>query len=86
MTLAPQQRRPEMDQAPGVPERQRHLLREADHFARRVVELAQHLAEHPSLAATLDACGIDRRRWPSFAKAFATLNQSEIVRERQLAG
>ena len=51
-----------------------------------VVEVARQLAAHPSLSATLRACGIAESRWPSFVKAFANLNQSEIVRERQLAG
>ena len=53
---------------------------------RDVVAVAQQLASHPSLSATLAACGIAESRWPSFAKAFATLNESEIVRERPAAG
>lgn len=53
---------------------------------RDVVEVARKLGEHPSLAAALHACGIAESRWPSFAKAFATLTESEIVRERAVAG
>jgi putative mycofactocin binding protein MftB len=53
---------------------------------RDVVEVARQLAVHPSLAATLQACGIAESRWPSFTKAFASLNESEIVRERAVAG
>ena len=53
------------------------FMRHAD-----VVEVARHLGEHDSLQATLEACGIDQRRWPSFSKAFASLQASEIVRER----
>jgi putative mycofactocin binding protein MftB len=53
---------------------------------RDVVAVANQLAEHPTLAATLQACGIAESRWPSFVKAFATLNESEIVRERAAAG
>ena len=53
---------------------------------RDVVAVAQQLASHPSLSATLAACGIAESRWPSFAKAFASLNESEIVRERTAAG
>jgi putative mycofactocin binding protein MftB len=49
---------------------------------RDVVAVAKALDSHPSLSATLEACGIARSRWPSFATAFATLNESEIVRER----
>jgi len=51
-----------------------------------VVEVAQRLNQHPSLSATLQACGIAETRWPSFAKAFASLNESEIVRERRNVG
>lgn len=51
-----------------------------------VVAVANALDAHPSLSATLEACGIARSRWPSFAKAFAALNESEIVRERSVAG
>lgn len=50
-----------------------------------VVAVAQRLAAQPSLAAALRACDIAESRWPSFAKAFASLNESEIVRERDLA-
>ena len=53
---------------------------------RDVVAVAQQLAAHPSLSAALRACGVAESRWPSFAKAFAALNESEIVRERPVAG
>lgn len=53
---------------------------------RDVVAVAKALDAHPSLSATLRACDIAESRWPSFAKAFASLNESEIVRERPLAG
>ncbi len=53
---------------------------------RDVLAVANALDAHPSLAAALQACGIPQSRWPSFAKAFATLNESEIVRERPVAG
>jgi putative mycofactocin binding protein MftB len=51
-----------------------------------VVEVARQLDRHPSLSATLQACGIAEARWPSFAKAFASLTESEIVRERRDVG
>lgn len=51
-----------------------------------VVTVARQLAAHPSLSATLQACGIAESRWPSFAQAFARLNESEIIRERPVAG
>ena len=50
-----------------------------------VVTVARRLAAHESLSATLRACDIAESRWPSFAKAFATLSESKIVRERPLA-
>ena len=53
---------------------------------RDVVAVARALDAYPSLAATLQACGIAESRWPSFTKAFASLNESEIVRERPIAG
>jgi putative mycofactocin binding protein MftB len=53
---------------------------------RDVVAVAQALDAHPSLSAALQACGIAESRWPSFAQAFATLNESEIVRERPVSG
>ena len=49
---------------------------------RDMVTVARALADHPSLAATLEACGIAPTRWRSFATAFASLTTSEIVRER----
>ena len=47
-----------------------------------MVSVAQNLSDHPSLQATLEACGIAPSRWPSFASAFQSLQSSEIVRER----
>jgi putative mycofactocin binding protein MftB len=53
---------------------------------RDVAAVAAALHEHPSLAATMTACGIAQSRWPSFAKAFASLTESEIVVERAVTG
>ncbi len=47
-----------------------------------VVNVAKNLSSYPSLAATLQGCGIDATRWASFASAFESLKSSEIVRER----
>lgn len=49
---------------------------------RDVVAVARVLADHPTLAAALEACDIAPSRWPAFAAAFASLTSSEIVRER----
>jgi mycofactocin biosynthesis protein MftB len=47
-----------------------------------IVRVAEHLGEHTSLSAALEACDIAAARWPSFATAFESLRSSEIVRER----
>ncbi len=47
-----------------------------------MVTVARALAHHPTLADALRACEVAERRWPSFAKAFESLLQSEVVRER----
>lgn len=49
---------------------------------RDVLAVAQALAHNATLADALRACGIAPSRWSSFAKAFESLLQSEIVRER----
>jgi putative mycofactocin binding protein MftB len=47
-----------------------------------IVAVARRLSEHPTLAATLEACGIDQSRWPAFSKAVQSLMKSEIIVER----
>jgi putative mycofactocin binding protein MftB len=47
-----------------------------------MVAVAKVLADHPSLADALRACGVAESRWPSFTTAFTNLQNSEIVRER----
>ena len=47
-----------------------------------MVAVAQQLSDHPSLADTLTACGVDETRWASFDRAFTSLVESEVVRER----
>ncbi|MEY3566553.1 MAG: hypothetical protein RLZ19_567 [Actinomycetota bacterium] len=51
-----------------------------------VVRVVQQLAEHSDVAATLGACGIAPDRHDSFVTALASLQKSEIVRERIIAG
>jgi len=46
-----------------------------------VVRVVRSLGEHGSLAETLDACGIDPARWPSFVTAMRSLETSEVLRE-----
>jgi mycofactocin biosynthesis protein MftB len=47
-----------------------------------VVSVVRSLGEHATVADTLRACGVAESRWPSFTKALAGLQSSEIVRER----
>ena len=51
-----------------------------------VVAVARQLDQHPSLRRRCRRAASPSRRWPSFAKAFASLNESEIVRERRDVG
>ena len=44
--------------------------------------VATSLADHSTFAEALAACSIAPARWPSFAKAFASLLESEVVVER----
>jgi len=47
-----------------------------------VVTVVESLVDHPDLESALEACGIDRDRWPAFVQALSSLETSEIVRER----
>ena len=51
-----------------------------------VVRVARQLNEHATLGDALAACDIARSRWPSFVATFASLQSSEIVRERAGTG
>ncbi len=51
-----------------------------------VVRVVESLGEHDTVADTLDACGIDERRWPSFDRALTSLYESEMLHERAAAG
>ena len=47
-----------------------------------IVAVVSSLASHDSLADALTAAGIAERRWPSFRKALAALESSEMIRVR----
>ncbi len=47
-----------------------------------VVRMVRELADHDSLGATLDACGIAPERRPSFERAITALVDAEILRDR----
>ena len=51
-----------------------------------VVRVVGALDGRSTVAATLAACDIDERRWPSFATALAALEESEMVREQVASG
>ena len=44
-----------------------------------VVAVVKHLANHPTVGATLDACGIAQERRASFLAALDNLTTSEII-------
>jgi putative mycofactocin binding protein MftB len=46
-----------------------------------VVAVVRNLGSHPTVSATLDACGIEARRWPAFVAALESLVESNIVTE-----
>jgi putative mycofactocin binding protein MftB len=50
-----------------------------------VVRVLGALGQHETLASALAACGVDERRWPSFVRALASLESSEIVQVRGTA-
>ena len=47
-----------------------------------VVRVVHALADHLSVAATLDACGIADHRRPAFERALAALVDSEMLHDR----
>jgi putative mycofactocin binding protein MftB len=47
-----------------------------------MVTVVRDLATHPSLEAALRAAGVAERRWPGFVTALASLETSEVIRER----
>ena len=51
-----------------------------------IVAVVRALGDHDTLADALAACGIDERRWPSFERALASLENSEMLHERVAVG
>ena len=47
-----------------------------------VVSVVCELESHDSVGATLAACGVAERRWPTFVKALDSLHESDVVCER----
>jgi putative mycofactocin binding protein MftB len=51
-----------------------------------IVAVVQALGDHDTLADALGACDIAERRWPSFERALASLESSEMLHERVTVG
>jgi putative mycofactocin binding protein MftB len=51
------------------------------HFLRspELVDVVRRVGDHPDVVAALEACGIDRRRWPVFTRALAALAASDFL-------
>jgi len=47
-----------------------------------VLAVVRALGQHPTVADTLSACGVEERRWPAFVAALDSLENSEVVRGR----
>ena len=48
-----------------------------------VVAVVRALDDHDTLADALRSCGIDERRWPAFEAALSSLEESEMLHERE---
>ena len=47
-----------------------------------LVAVVEALADHPSAAATLVACGVPEAQWPQYVKALADLARSQMIERR----
>ncbi len=45
-----------------------------------LVAVVRTLGEHASVGAAFEAVGVEETRWPSFQRALATLETSEMIR------
>ena len=52
--------------------------------SKTLVTVVESLAEHPSAAATLTACGVPEPQRPAYVKALADLARSEMIERRPL--
>ena len=51
--------------------------------SKTLVAVVQALADHPSAAATLTACGVTEAQRPAYAKALADLARSQMIEPRE---
>ena len=47
-----------------------------------IVRVVESLGAHDTVRDALQSCGIERVRWPAFVNALASLEESELIRER----
>ncbi|MCW2740849.1 MAG: uncharacterized protein JWR45_1271 [Blastococcus sp.] len=52
--------------------------------SKTLVAVVEALAEHPSAAATLTACGVADGQRPTYEKALADLARSQMIERREL--
>ena len=48
-----------------------------------LVAVVESLADHPSAAAALVACGVPESQWPAYVKALADLARSQMIEPRE---
>ncbi len=51
--------------------------------SRTLVDVVEALADHPSAAATLVACGVPEDQWPQYVRALADLARSQMITPRE---
>jgi putative mycofactocin binding protein MftB len=51
--------------------------------SKTLVTVVQSLAEHPTAAATLAACGVPEAQRPAYVKALADLARSSMIEPRE---
>jgi putative mycofactocin binding protein MftB len=51
--------------------------------SKALVTVVQSLADHPTAAAALTACGITQRQRPAYERALADLARSQMIERRE---
>jgi mycofactocin biosynthesis protein MftB len=47
-----------------------------------LVAVVESLADHPTAAAALTACGVPEAQWPAYVRALADLARSQMIERR----
>ena len=53
--------------------------------SKTLVTVVESLAEHPTAAATLTACGVTDAQRPAYVKALADLARSSMIERREIS-